>query len=336
MKLPEREFPATPAVRTQVPLWIGLMGPSGGGKTYSALEIATGLQAVRGGDIYFIDTEANRALHYADYFKFFHVPFRAPFGALDYLAAIKSVVARGAGVVIVDSMSHEHEGEGGLIESHEAEVERMAGNDFKKREAVKMLAWNKPKQARRQLIQAMLQMNTCFVLCFRSKDSSKPIRKDGKMEVVHMGFVPIAGDEFVFEMTVNALLLPGAAGVPTWNSELAGEQMRVKKPRQFLDVFKDGQPLTRDHGRVLAEWAQGSVPAVPQHKDKPIQAYTPVPERLTLAVAAMRSATSVEAVEALWKKASKLRLELDNSALDALTLTYESRLTDLSEVTAAQ
>ena len=40
------------------------------------------------GDIHVIDTEARRALHYASYFKFRHTPFDAPFGSLDYLAAM--------------------------------------------------------------------------------------------------------------------------------------------------------------------------------------------------------------------------------------------------------
>jgi adenylylsulfate kinase-like enzyme len=70
---PERKFTANDAKREHVPLLIGLTGPSGGGKTFSALRLATGIQQVTGGDIYFIDTESRRALHYADQFKFKHV-----------------------------------------------------------------------------------------------------------------------------------------------------------------------------------------------------------------------------------------------------------------------
>jgi hypothetical protein len=50
---PERKFTANDAKREHVPLLIGLTGPSGGGKTYSALRLATGIQQVTGGDIYF-------------------------------------------------------------------------------------------------------------------------------------------------------------------------------------------------------------------------------------------------------------------------------------------
>lgn len=318
MKAPDRQFAAAPAVRSAVPLWVGLMGPSGGGKTYSALEIATGIQSVRGGDIYYIDTEANRALHYADFFKFQHVPFSAPFGALDYLAAINFAVGKGASVIVVDSMSHEHEGDGGMLEAHEAELDRMAGDDWRKREAVKFLAWTKPKAARRRLVNSMLQMNVCFVLCFRCKDSTKPVKKDGKTEAVHMGFMPIAGDEFVFEMTVNALLLPNAGGIPTWNPELIGEQMRVKRPRQFRDLFAEGKPLTREHGRALAEWAKGGT--------KPT---SDVASRVSLLEGAIRGANTIVSVEKAWKQGAKLREEVDPETSDRLTLTYEARLSEL-------
>ena len=55
-----RSFEDKPATRERVPLMIGLMGPSGGGKTYSALRLATGIQRVAGGDIFMIDTERRR------------------------------------------------------------------------------------------------------------------------------------------------------------------------------------------------------------------------------------------------------------------------------------
>ncbi|MBN8803508.1 MAG: AAA family ATPase, partial [Sphingopyxis terrae] len=176
MKLPNRTFEVRPARRERVPLLIGLTGPSGGGKTYSALRLATGIQQVSGGEIYFIDTESRRALHYADRFKFQHIPFDAPFGSLDYLVALQQCVKAGAGVVIVDSMSHEHEGPGGLMDLHDQAVQRMAGDDYAKRERVKMLAWSEPKAKRRQLINGILQLNCNFIFCFRAKNSSKPMK----------------------------------------------------------------------------------------------------------------------------------------------------------------
>ncbi len=253
-----RTFEAKPAVRGHVPLLIGLTGPSGGGKTFSALRLATGIQRVTGGDIYGIDTESRRMLHYADKFKFQHVQFDAPFGSLDYLEAIRYCIEAGAKIIIVDSMSHEHEGDGGCLDFHEKELDRMAGEDYAKREKCGQAAWVKPKSARNKLVLGFTQMDANIIFCFRAKDLTKPVRSaNGKMEVVHCGFVPISGDRIVFEMTMNAMLLPKADGVPSWKSENPGESMAMKLPEQFKAMFAERRPLSEEIGQQLAEWAKG-------------------------------------------------------------------------------
>jgi ABC-type dipeptide/oligopeptide/nickel transport system ATPase subunit len=253
-----RVFEARPAVRAAVPLLVGLCGPSGSGKTFSALRLASGIQSVTGGDIYGIDTESSRMLHYADMFKFQHLPFGPPFGSLDYLAALQHCVSLGARTIIVDSMSHEHEGTGGLLDTHTSELDRLGGDNPSKREAVKFLAWQKPKADRRRLINGILQLNANFVFCFRAKPSIKMVKVQGKTEVVPQGYMPIAGEEFVFEQTVCCLLLPHANGVPSWSSENVGERSIMKMPEQFKTLFADRGPLTEETGRALAEWARGS------------------------------------------------------------------------------
>ncbi|MDI3563526.1 hypothetical protein [Bradyrhizobium sp. Arg816] len=256
-----RSFEDAPAVRSQVPLMIGIMSPSGGGKTYSALRLATGMQQVLGGDIYGIDTENGRMLHYADTFKFRHVPFAPPFGSLDYLAALKYCAAKGSRITIVDSMSHEHIGEGGYLETAEAVIDRIAGNDYKKREAVKMLGWAKAGPLRQKMIEGIKQLDGVFIFCFRAKEKTKPVKKDGKTEVIDMGFMPIAGEEWVYEMAVNCMLEPRSEGVPTWRSDHVGERMMMKCPAQFKHIFAPQQPLSEDIGRALAEWSRGGTPA---------------------------------------------------------------------------
>lgn len=252
-----RQFQESSQVRGAVPLLVGLMGPSGGGKTYSALRLATGIQQVSGGDIWVIDTEAERARHYDDKFKFRHLSFGAPFGPLDYLAAINFVKSQNAGVVIVDSMSHEHEGPGGVLDMHDKELDRMAGQDYGKRNAMNLLAWAKPKAMRRELINGILQIKGNFIFCFRAKEKVKPIKRNGKSEVENQGWMPIAGEEFVFEQTVNCLLMPGSRGVPTWQSENPGEKAMMKLPEQFRETFAKEQALSEDIGRRLATWAKG-------------------------------------------------------------------------------
>ena len=250
-----RTFEDKPAVRESVPLLVGLMGPSGGGKTYSALRLATGIQRVTGGDIYHIDTEARRALHYADKFKFRHLEFGAPFGSLDYLAAIEHCVSKGAKVIIVDSMSHEHEGPGGVLEQHAEETKRLAAKWKCSENAAQMSAWGPCKADRRQMINRILQLKCNFVFCFRAKEKLKIVKgQDPKP----MGYMAIAGEEFVYEMTMCALLMPGANGVPTWQSQEAGEAAMIKIPAQFRDLLLGARgPLSEDIGQELATWAAG-------------------------------------------------------------------------------
>jgi ABC-type dipeptide/oligopeptide/nickel transport system ATPase subunit len=269
LEIPTRQFQIAPGVRKQVPLWWGLYGPSGGGKTFTALRLAKGIQQVQGGPVYGVDTEAGRMLHYADQFDFMHIPFGEPYGSLDYLAVIRAALKHNTTgkrpTVIIDSMSHEHEGPGGMLELHDQTATRMATYDgkfdAKKYERVKMLAWADPKAKRRALINGMLNVEANFILCFRAKESSVPVQKQEegtngrtytKTEVVHQGFVPIGGDDFIYECTAAALLMPGAKGVPTWHSQLVGEARMIKLPEQFKDLPDLGQkPLDESVGRKV-------------------------------------------------------------------------------------
>jgi hypothetical protein len=250
-----RTFEDRPAVRERVPLLIGLMGPSGGGKTYSAMRLATGIQKVAGGDIFVIDTEARRALHYADKFRFRHVVFAPPFGPLEYLAAIEHCVARGAGTIIVDSMSHEHEGQGGVLEMHELETKRIAKAWKTTEGKASMAGWAKPKQERRRLINTILQLPANFIFCFRAKNK---IKVEAGKDPKPMGFMPIAGEEFVYEMGVCALLLPGAGGIPTWDSNELGERQMIKLPEWAQQMMREERPLDERAGEALARWSAGT------------------------------------------------------------------------------
>jgi len=339
VKVPDRTFTTVHAEPGARPLWIGLMGPSGGGKTFSALRLAKGIQSVIGGAIEFIDTESGRGKHYAEMFDYQYTAFPPPHGSLDYLAAIEHAVrVNKSKIVIIDSLSHEHEGEGGMIDWQEAEVTRMAGDDWKRREAVAMLAWTKPKQARKQLLRAMVAHGTdvVFILCFRADESSKPVKKDGKTTVVQMGFMPIAGKPFVYECTVCALLMPGANGVPTWNPENVGERMMRKLPEQFKEMFaaSDGKPMSEEHGATLAKWSLGGAKPAPKQAEKPAKSPT---ERAAVLIAALEGAPTVAALDKAWRLSSGLRDELRDPLMGAdpflirdVDRAYEKRKGELS------
>lgn len=251
-----RTFVSSPARRLPTNVMMGLVGSSGSGKTFSAFRLATGMQRITGGDIYMIDTENGRALHYADRFKFYHVPFSAPFSPTDYLAAAEHCVKAGAKIIIVDSMSHEHEGEGGMLEWHDEEVRRMSGGDPKKAERIKGFAWTAPKLAHRRMINTFLQMPANFIFCFRGQEKLDWNDKDnGKPR--DMGWMPIGDPKFMYEMLASAVLHPQANGVPVWSANEPGERKMIKLPEDFRGVLDDGKPLNESHGETVARWAAG-------------------------------------------------------------------------------
>ena len=258
LNAPARTFTDKPATREATPLLVGLFGPSGGGKTYSALRLATGIQKVVGGDIFGIDSESRRMLHYADKFNFRHVQFDAPFGSLDYLAAAEHCVKQGAKVLIIDSASHEHEGPGGVLEQHAEETKRLAKAWNCSEDKAQIAAWASPKQARRRMINTLLQINANFVFCFRAREKIKIITGKPPLE---LGFMPICGEEFFFEMTLSTLLLPGDKGVPRWGSDFVGERTMMKLPGQFEAMFGKPKQLDEETGQQLAEWSAG-VPVI--------------------------------------------------------------------------
>lgn len=250
-----RTFQTSEAERKSVPLLIGLFGPSGSGKTMSALELATGIQRVAGGKIDVIDTENGRALLYADYYKFRHTPLDPPYGSLDYLACTEHATQPDTSVLVIDNASHEHEGEGGLLLTHEAKAQELAKRWKTTREKAGASAWAHVKPLRQKLISHLTRMRIHVIVCFRAKDkldwdSAKPEK---------LGFMPVTGDDFIYEMTACGLLMPGSDGVPDWNPKLPGAKAMVKKPKFFRELIakNEGRAISADFGEAMARWAAG-------------------------------------------------------------------------------
>lgn len=278
MNAPARTFEIKPAIREQVPLLIGLMGPPGAGKTYSALTLADGMREVAGVAPVLIDTEGGRSKKYADLFKFERMDFAAPFKPTDFLAAIQQAVAAKPCAVIIDSMSDEHEGEGGVLDWHDTELDRMAGTDWAKRERVGQAAWIKPKADRRAMINGLLKIQTPMIFCFRAREKVKQVKDDrGKMVPTNIGYMPIAPSEIVHVMDLNCVLPPKSDGVPVWRSDKMGEDFIIKLPEFFKAIFTDGRPITKDTGRALAQWAKGGTTVSPRQPSPSPAAEAPAP-----------------------------------------------------------
>lgn len=239
-----------PAVRESVGLLIGLIGQSGSGKTFSAMRLAAGL-AGEGNRFAVIDTEARRALHYAEMFQFDHCELNPPFRPDTYAEAIQAADKAGYGAIVVDSVSHEWNGEGGVLDWQESELIRMAGDDYKRREIMKMASWIKPKMGHKQMVQRMLQIKAHLILCFRAEEKIK-MEKDanGKMQIVPIGWQPVCSKELPYELTVSFLLDADHPGIPK----------PLKLQEQHKKLFPLDKLLNEDSGKLIASWAKGGVP----------------------------------------------------------------------------
>lgn len=259
-----RQFNIEAAVRRPTPLLLGLAGPSGSGKTYSALRLATGIARVAGGEIVVIDTENRRAQHYADQFRFLHIDFAPPYGPMDYLAALYTAERTRPACIVIDSLSHEHDGEGGTLDCVTAELDRLAGSDTSLQQKLAAAAWRKPKAARRALLSGLLRLETHVIACIRANERTRMAREAFATEPVDMGLTPVTAPEFLFELTCSTLLRAGAQGYPTWASQLPGEHAAIKLPKQFETTFRERRPLDEHHGEALARWAAGETLPVSQ------------------------------------------------------------------------
>jgi hypothetical protein len=244
-------FSHRPATFACDALMLGLAGPSSSGKTLSALKIATGLCPDK--PIFFGDTERGRGLLYARQFKYQYVQIDPPYSPARYLEFVKYCVAEGAGCIITDSMSHEHEGEGGILEMQEAELNRMAGDNYGRREAMKFTAWIKPKAEHNRMVNGIIQQRCHMIMTFRAKEKLElvPVEKNGKktIEPVKAGWSAICTDRFEYEMTAMLILPPGSKGRPAFSEK------STKLNDDLAAIFHDGEQLSEDHGARLRAWA---------------------------------------------------------------------------------
>jgi hypothetical protein len=232
-----------------VPISFGLAGATGSGKTYSALLVATGMRRVLGGQIHVIDTEAKRAKKYVKDFDFVHVPFVPPHGPLDYLRVFRQCVDHGASVIVVDSMSHEHEGDGGVAELHlEAlrELTEQYPNSTEKQH--NGTAWKMAKRPRRKMITGITGLEIAVIYTFRAQEKLYPVK---------LGWCPIGGREIFSELDVLGLLPPNADGRVMWSDE-PGKRSGMKAiPKHFRALCVQNVQLTEDFGESLARWSLG-------------------------------------------------------------------------------
>jgi hypothetical protein len=270
-------FEFKPATRQGVKLMIGLAGASGAGKTKSALELATGL-AGPSGKIVFLDTEAKRGLHYAPApgedadsdagaYVFHHVDLSPPFPPTRFTELVEQFAE--ADVIIIDSMSHEYDGEGSItdmantaqegipkpgVENPRTKNSRQADwwKDWIQRPVDGPGAWKEPKRLHKEMMNKFLQSRAHLIFCLRAEEKIKMARDERTRKTVieDAGWTPICEKRFMYEMTISFTLRPDDPGKPQYD-------LPHKIQDQHRHIFPAGQYISAESGHLLGVWADG-------------------------------------------------------------------------------
>ena len=229
----------TPATREKSKLRIALTGASGAGKSLSSIYLAYGVT----GDwskIAIIDTEHGRAKFYAERSdletgNFYHAVLNPPFSPDKY----KKYVAEAAqlvgedGVVIIDSLSHAWEGEGGVLDIKEDIAARPNVNSY--------TAWNEAGRIQNSLINTILSANCHTIVTMRAK--TKYVLEEnerGRMQPVKLGLEPIQRENTEYEFDIVFWL------------NRADHVAYTSKDTTFLDKY--GAVITPELGQQLRAW----------------------------------------------------------------------------------
>lgn len=193
-------FVVKKALRENIFAKIALMSPSGGGKTYSSLKIATGManeiEKTTGSRPKIIvgSTEQKRGYYYANEFDYDIVDIEAPHNPEKYVEFIDFAIKEGYGIVIIDSSSHEWEGKGGCLE-----LQQAAGGTYQ--------SWGKVTPRHNKFIEAIADSPVHIIATMRGKDQYEVEKDDkGKVAVKKLGVGAKQRDGFEYEFTCTFLL----------------------------------------------------------------------------------------------------------------------------------
>jgi len=228
----------TKAIRQQAKLRLALTGPSGAGKTYSALILAT----VLGKRVAVIDTERSSASLYAEAFAFDTMDLPPPYTPERFIEAVSEAERAGYDVVIIDSITHEWNGIGGCLEINETlAAAKYRGNTWS--------AWNETTPRHRAFLDKLMAANCHIIATMRSKTETAQVDDGARKKVVKLGMKSEQREGTDFEFSIVLDLIHD------------GHYAVASKDRTGLFAKLDPAPITADTARMLAAWLQSAKPA---------------------------------------------------------------------------
>jgi hypothetical protein len=242
------------ARRQQAKLRMALIGPPGSGKTWTALEIASGI----GGNILLVETEGDSSAMYADDFDFSRIALgdikTDPYHPQNFVNAIKLGEENGFDIIIIDSLSHAWIGDGGALDLANREtIKSRSGNAF--------TAWRNVTPLHNKLVNSILQSKSHIIATMRSKEK-RVIEQDekGKTKIRTVGLEQQQRDGLNFEFAI--------VGDLDQDHNLIITKTRIK----FLDQAVINRP-SDELGKQLRNWLdQGDAPVAPTPEIKKTKA----------------------------------------------------------------
>jgi nucleoside-triphosphatase THEP1 len=259
------------ATRAQARLRLGLIGPAGSGKTYTALRIAAGL----GGKIAVIDTERGSAsLYMGERGIEFDVIELDSYEVEHFIDAIQAAAAGGYTTLIIDSLSHAWAGKGGILEYVDKAGKRnQGGGNFG--------AWRDATPRHNALVDAILGAPLHVICTLRSKVEYVVENVGGRTQVRKVGLQPVQRDGLEYEFTV--------VGDVTQEHDLIVTKTRAAFLKDAV-IREAGEDL----GKQLSQWLSAGEPIAA----KPQPASEPLFDRMAAHIDAGRADDKVGAMQA--------------------------------------
>lgn len=215
-----------------------LIAPSGAGKSYGALRVTKGIveelneQTGEDNRVAYIGTEGSRDLLYADEFDYDLLQLKAPFEPESYIDAIDEALDDGYKVILIDSITHEWAGKGGILEIHS----KMSGNSYTN--------WSKLTPRHEAFMDKILDSEAHVIATVRGKDKYVLEEQNGKQVPRKVGLGYSQRDDLEFLFTV-------ALGIEQ------GTHLYTAA-KDNTHIFEDkNDVLTEKDGRAILKWAMG-------------------------------------------------------------------------------